>query len=70
MHFEEDTIHYYGVQQSGFYQFVNGYQDTLGAISYALEGKLVSCFLNLNIVFHQNVKILLNVHKCPDFFKS
>ena len=43
MYFEENTTSHFGVQNSGFYQFVNEYEDIVGNISYVLEGNTYIC---------------------------
>ena len=44
MYFEENTTSHFGVQNSGFYQFVNEYEDIVRNISYVLEGNTYMIF--------------------------
>ena len=51
MYFEENTTSHFGIQNSGFYQFVNEYEDIVGKISYVLEG-------NTYIIFAKTIQLI------------
>ena len=54
MYFEENTTSHFGIQNSGFYQFVNEYEDIVGKISYVLEGNTYMIFAKTSQLNSQN----------------
>ena len=55
MYFEENTTSHFGIQNSGFYQFVNEYEDIVGKISYVLEGNTYMIFAKTIQLNSQNL---------------